>query len=161
LRIASVLIFSKQRIHPKIEPIMPPATILVVDDDSTLCAAFAAVLQTKGYTTLCAGSAEEAMQVLAENTISLVFTDLNLPDVNGLGLLAQIKAAGITVPSILLTGAGEFTHADARNTGVTAFLVKPVPSEEILRVVAAALAQPEIIKESGLHALASGMHSRV
>jgi DNA-binding NtrC family response regulator len=125
---------------------MPSATILVVDDDAELCAAFAAVLQTGGYTTLCAGSAEEAMQMLAGNNVSLIFTDLNLPKVNGIGLLAQIKAAGISLPSILLTGAGEFTHADARHAGVTAFLVKPVKSEELLRLVAAVLAQNKLAR---------------
>jgi len=115
--------------------------ILIVDDDPALTAAFEAVLRNAGYAALSATSAGQALLILANSKINAVITDLRMPETNGLTLLAQIKAAGMNVPSILLTGAGEFTHADARASGVSAFLVKPLAGGELVRVLAAVLAQ--------------------
>jgi len=125
----------------------PPTTLLIVDDDVALCAAYAAVLQTSGYTTLCANTADQALRILAEHKeVAIVMTDLHLPQVSGLALLSQIKAAGHSVPSLLFTGAGEFTHASARAAGVSAFLVKPIASPELLRVVSAVLVQNDLAR---------------
>jgi len=120
---------------------MNAASILIVDDDPALAAVIEASLQQAGYTVSCADGAETALDLLAKNKISAVITDLRMPVTDGLGLLARMRAAGIHIPSILLTGAGEFTHADARASGVSAFLVKPLAGGELVRVLAAVLAQ--------------------
>ena len=120
---------------------MNAATVLIVDDDSALTAVYETILRNAGYSALSAASAEQALLILTNKKISAVITDLRMPETNGLSLLAQMKSAGISVPSILLTGTGEFTHADARATGVSAFMTKPLAGGELVRVLAAVLAQ--------------------
>ena len=119
-------------------------TILIVDDDSALTTVYETILRNAGYSALSAASADQALLILANKKINAVITDLRMPETNGLSLLAQMKAAGISVPSILLTGTGEFTHADARATGVSAFMTKPLAGGELVSVLAAVLAQDNL-----------------
>ena len=119
-------------------------TILIVDDDSALTTVYETILRNAGYSALSAASAEQALLILTNKKISAVITDLRMPETNGLSLLAQMKSAGISVPSILLTGTGEFTHADARATGVSAFMTKPLAGGELVSVLAAVLAQDNL-----------------
>jgi CheY-like chemotaxis protein len=120
-------------------------TILLVDDDPTLRAVFATVLRRSGYSVLCAGGAEDALELLRTNSIAAILTDLHMPKMDGVALLAHIAAAGISIPAILMTGSGEHEAVHESTPGVDAVLVKPILRGTLLRTLERLLAQ----KKSG------------
>jgi len=116
-------------------------TILLVDDDPTLVAVLAAVLHRDGYTVLTANSAQQALEILSANTVSAIITDLHMPKMNGLALLAQLATAGSTIPAILVTGSGSLEEdAYAGKPGVSAVLFKPIGNRTLTRTLERLLA---------------------
>jgi two-component system response regulator HydG len=117
-------------------------TILLVDDDPTLLAVLSAVLRRSGYTVLTANSAKQALEILSANTISAIITDLHMPKMKGTALLAQLAAAGSTIPAILVTGSGSLEEdAYAKEPGVSAVLFKPIGNRTLIRTLEKLLAQ--------------------
>jgi DNA-binding NtrC family response regulator len=111
-------------------------TVLLVDDDPTLLAVLAAVLRKSGYIVLCADSAAVALDLLGANAISAIITDLHMPKLNGLALLAQLAAAGSTIPAILVTGSGSLEEGTyANEPGVSAVLFKPIGNRILIRTL--------------------------
>ena len=71
---------------------MPGAVILIVDDDSRNVFALNAVLRTKGYKTLAAGSAAEALSMLDSHAeISIILMDMMMPEMDGYEAIATIR----------------------------------------------------------------------
>ena len=80
-------------------------TVLVVDDDPLVLLSTAAMLDDVGCTTVQAASAEEALQLLADNPrIDVVVTDLAMPEMTGAELAQQIKQRWPTLPVLLASG---------------------------------------------------------
>src|SRR5438445_121775 len=71
--------------------VLPPRTILVVDDDDDVRSALARLLGLAGYTVLTAESGEEGLQTLATHPVQLVISDQNMPGMTGIEIL---KAPG-------------------------------------------------------------------
>ncbi len=116
-------------------------TILLVDDDPTLIAVLQAVLQRSGYTVLTAGSGEQALEVLRTSAVCAIITDLHMPKMNGLALLAHLAAAGSKVPAILVTGSGNIEDSYAKEPGVSAVLLKPIGNRTLIRTLERVLGQ--------------------
>ena len=70
---------------------MSEKNILVVDDETTILNMFDLAFTKKGYTVKLASSAEEALDILADEEILVMFLDLNLPEMNGIDLCRAIK----------------------------------------------------------------------
>jgi diguanylate cyclase (GGDEF)-like protein len=66
-------------------------TVMIVDDDELVLARLQDLVTASGYAVRTAGSASEAMTLLKESAASIVITDLNMPDVNGLDLCRRIR----------------------------------------------------------------------
>jgi two-component system cell cycle response regulator DivK len=102
--------------------------LLVVDDDAASCLLARTALQRIGYTVATAGSGEEARRRLAESAPILILMDIQLPDVNGLDLTAQLKANPLTaaIPIVVLTAHSMpiFERA-AYAAGCDGYLMKP------------------------------------
>lgn len=77
-------------------------TLLIVEDDMTLCDGIAIALKNDAYKTEQAHTLEEAKRLIMEGKISLVILDVNLPDGNGLSFLQEIKKS-MQLPVIILT----------------------------------------------------------
>jgi len=82
------------------------ATVLVVDDDEKLRDLLARVLRSGGYDVAEAGSAEQAIARLAATNVRLaaVLTDLEMPGMDGEGLIAHIQREWVGLPVLVLTG---------------------------------------------------------
>ena len=74
-------------------------TILVVDDEVSICQSLRAILEDEGYQVLVAGSGEEAIKVVAEEMPQLILLDIWLPGIDGLETLKTIHAAH---PNVLI-----------------------------------------------------------
>ena len=112
-------------------------TILVVDDFASLRAFVCEALQGKGYQTVCAGTANQAFQILLEkgDTIDLVLTDYRMPDCTGLDLLCKIKATQdvAKVPVVFLTSeTNPETMRRAEAAGLFAWVNKPYRAEVLV-----------------------------
>lgn len=111
-------------------------TILVVDDDRAVLDSLRYILQRYGYEVEAAGTAEDALIMLAERPFDLVLTDLRMPGMDGLELLGEVKRRSRYTPVIVLTA-----HASAEiviralRGGVSDFVVKPFRPEELLSIV--------------------------
>lgn len=106
----------------------PKETILVVEDDPALRDIIAEEIQELGYPTLEADSAESAASLLAKGLeVSLVVSDLRLPDATGLQLLSQTRSLTSAPHFIIITAFGSIEQAvDALQQGADNFLTKPL-----------------------------------
>ncbi len=113
--------------------------ILVIDDSSTARQLIINHLDGLGHDILQAKDGKEGLDLASrEGDIALIFSDINMPELNGLEMVERIKknVAIKSIPICLLTtetGNEELERAKA--LGVNAFLVKPIKREQVLAVV--------------------------
>jgi two-component system chemotaxis response regulator CheY len=113
-------------------------TILLVDDSPTMLLSMSAVLTRGGYSALQAPSGDAALARLRTHQVDAVITDLNMPGMDGIALVRELRRlpAYRTVPLLLLTTeSSPERRTAARAAGATGWLVKPVGGEELLLVL--------------------------
>jgi DNA-binding response OmpR family regulator len=106
--------------------------VLVVDDDTRSRDAVARLLVEEGYDATVAADGEEAAGLLASWHPDLVLTDLNMPRLDGRGLLQRVQALAPGLPVIVLSARGGETLASLERLGAAAFFAKPVHVDELL-----------------------------
>lgn len=112
----------------------PVATVLLVDDDPGVRFALTEVLADRGYRVITAGSGAQALNLL--DGVDVVVTDLSMPGMDGLELVAQIRARTPGLPVILLTAHGsENMVRIASSRGACGCLSKPFDIDEIADVI--------------------------
>jgi two-component system response regulator GlrR len=121
-----------------------PATkahLLLVDDDDDLLRLLSMRLTANGYRVTAVGSAEAALARLSIELPSLVFSDIRLPDRDGMFLFQQIRNQHPALPVILLTAHGTIPDAvEATTLGAYAYLTKPFDAKVLLDRISQALA---------------------
>ncbi len=116
-------------------------SVLVVDDDTGLQTTLCDILDMTGIDATGVGSASEATQWCEVHTPDLVVLDQRLPDASGLQLAALLKANSPLLPVVLLTGYVSTDTAIAAVGLVDDYLTKPVPPDELIKVVQTRLEQ--------------------
>ena len=115
-------------------------TILVVDDEVTICQSLKAILEDEGYQVLVAGSGEEAVKVVDEEMPQLVLLDIWLPGIDGLEALKAIHTAHPNVLIIMMSGHGTIeTAVKATKLGAFDFIEKPLSLDKVIILVNNAL----------------------
>ena len=115
-------------------------TILIVDDEVSICQSLKAILEDEGYQVLTAGSGEDAIKVVAEEMPQLVLLDIWLPGMDGLETLKAIKAAHPNVLVIMMSGHGTIeTAVKATKLGAFDFIEKPLSLDKVIILVNNAL----------------------
>jgi DNA-binding NtrC family response regulator len=133
-----------------------PERVLIVDDDPVQRRLLENMVTRTGYETVVAEGGDAAVALLTgAERFDAVVLDLVMPDLDGLGVLAKVREAGIAVPVIVQTAHGGIDNVvTAMRAGATDFVVKPVGAERLqvsLRnaLTASALAgEPNRIKRS-------------
>lgn len=119
--------------------------ILVVDDDALAGEMTAALLEGLGYEPLLAENGVEALEKLAADAaIDMIISDLNMPLISGIDLFREIRAQGIGLPFMLLTGDDPDRAGGPRQQepGLDACLLKDFSLEETLpKIIAEVLAR--------------------
>lgn len=111
--------------------------ILIVEDDPDLREALTDTLELSRYRVLTAVDGRHALDVLQENAVGLVITDVQMPNMNGLTLLHEIKSRQPHLPVLLMTAYGVITQAvEAMREGASNYLVKPFEVNDLLTQVA-------------------------
>ncbi|MBE0693610.1 MAG: sigma-54-dependent Fis family transcriptional regulator [Aquamicrobium sp.] len=120
-----------------------PRLVLVVDDDPVQRRLVEAALAKAGHEPVCAGGGEAALAAMEGprgGDIAVVVLDLMMPDVDGLEVLARMRARGIAVPVIVQTARGSIdTAVQAMRAGAFDFVVKPAAPERLQAAVANAM----------------------
>ena len=117
------------------------ANILLVDDDPDMLHLLQLRLEAAGHAVTTAGSAEQALTILAVERPHLVISDMRLPGMDGVALSVAIHRDDMTLPVIILTAHGTINEAvDAAQQGVFDYLTKACPPEELELAVSRALA---------------------
>jgi len=112
------------------------ATILVVDDDSTIRSLLKEILAPGKHTILEASDGREALAILKVQKVNLIITDRDMPVMNGLDMLKILRETNRMVPSLMISGYGEEKMwGDAIAYGAEDYLLKPFKPEDILKTV--------------------------
>lgn len=115
---------------------MPPLIprVLIVEDVSTLAETYAAYLSSEGVSATAVQTGREALAQFDDRPPDVVALDINLPDMNGIDVLREIKQRGLPTEVIVVTAQGSInTAVEAMREGAFDFIVKPL-SRERLRV---------------------------
>lgn len=119
--------------------------VLVVDDEQDLAESCAYFLQRAGYATAVATSAPDALLLMQKQPFALVVTDVRMPRMTGMELLAAIKSRDPDVEVLLLTGFPDLQMAVAAiKQGAFDYLAKPYAAKDLLERVAKALAHRQM-----------------
>ena len=114
--------------------------ILLVDDEAKIRDLLGQFLGMEGHAVVTADSAENSVRQLESGEFDLVVTDLRMPGMGGMGLLAWLQEAGPAVPAIVISAYGDINDAvQAMHRGAVDYLVKPFePDELVVRIQRAA-----------------------
>jgi len=124
------------------------ANILLIEDDRSTAAALQKVLQDEGYDVTVAGRGDHGLNQARERSCDLVITDLRLPGLSGMELIAQLHSAKPKLPIIMMTAHGTTeTAIEAMKLGACDYLVKPFEADELLDLAASAVASSRRMSE--------------
>jgi DNA-binding NtrC family response regulator len=123
--------------------------VMVVDDDPETLALLREVVEKEGYQVKTAEDADTALRQLSEWQPDLVITDIHMPGMDGLALLAAIRERTPDILVILLTAYGSLkTAVDAIKAGAFDYLSKPFVVDDIRLVVRRALEHKKLLREN-------------
>jgi DNA-binding NtrC family response regulator len=126
----------------------PPVRTLLVEDEANMVRTLTKILERKGYVVDAAGTGEEALHRLAAASYDLVITDLNMPIMDGMQLLREMKQQQLDPVIIVLTGHGTIQSAvEAMKLGAGDYLIKPCHPDELLMVAARLLELRQLRRE--------------
>lgn len=114
-------------------------TILIADDSESIRQLLSATLESSGYNVLVGVDGEDALSLLNNGTaVDLVITDLNMPKIDGIGVVKGVRQNDKHkfIPVLLLTTESQMAKKEeAKKAGATGWIVKPFVEEKFLSVV--------------------------
>lgn len=118
-------------------------TVLLVDDEPRVLEALRRTLRDPAYRVLTASDGREALSLMAAGGVDVLISDIDMPGMSGIELIAEVRRRHPEVIRLLLTGDASLDSAlDAINHGeVYRYLVKPWKGAELRQIVADAIAR--------------------
>jgi DNA-binding NtrC family response regulator len=118
---------------------------LLVDDNEVFRRPLHRALEAAGFEVFAVSSAEDALVALNETAVDLLLTDHRLPGLNGVQLVARLKATYPALGIIVMTAYATVESAvEARRCGADDYLVKPFEVPDLLHAVDRILAQQKL-----------------
>jgi len=129
--------------------------ILIVDDEETIRLALRKFLRSRGYEVEIAGSADDALQILNNDSFSLMLCDVRMPGMTGVQLVPQARERDQDIAIIMLTAVNDAaTATEVLSSGATDYLIKPVELADLQQAVDRALhKRAELIEQRRLDKL--------
>lgn len=120
------------------------AKVYVVDDDSAVRGSIKLLVQAFGFEAESYGSAEAFLDAYKPNESGCLILDLHMPSMNGVELLQQLAARGLSIPTVIITATPDDPLAFlAKKAGVLGLLAKPINAQELQRTIKQALDETE------------------
>jgi len=120
-----------------------PATkahVLIIDDDANTLASLARAFRLAGYEATVCDNAVRGLELAKTERIDVILSDVVMPGKDGIAVLEDLKAGGISIPAIMMSGQATIEMAvRATRLGATDFLEKPISTEKLLLTVENAL----------------------
>ena len=117
--------------------------ILIVDDSSTMRKIVMRTLRQAGYDgadIVEAGDGQEGLTKLEEGAVDLIFSDVNMPNMNGLDFLKTLRGNGDESPVVMVTTeGGEEAMNEAMSSGANGYVVKPFTPDKLKDVLSKVL----------------------
>jgi len=112
--------------------------IMTVDDSATIRQMVSFTLKAAGYDVVEAVDGQDALDKLKARPVQLLLADLNMPRLDGIGLIRALRASPATkfLPIIMLTTESqESKKQEGKQAGATGWIVKPFTADQLLAVV--------------------------
>jgi DNA-binding response OmpR family regulator len=121
---------------PAAPPVTPNKHILVVDDDPDILQFLADRLGSYGYIVEMATDGRKALEAFRQRSFHGVLLDIAIPEIDGLGVLQQIRESRSSIPVVMVTASGSKERAvHAVAMGAQAYLLKPFDAARLKDVV--------------------------
>lgn len=108
--------------------------VLTVDDSASIRALLKSALTSRGFAVEQAEDGQEAFEWLATNEVDVIITDINMPRLDGFGLIEKLRGSARHADRpilVLTTEASDAKKARARSAGATGWIVKPFDAEKL------------------------------
>lgn len=110
--------------------------IFIVDDDQAVRHSLSLLLESEGLDSRSFGSPQEFFDYCRPSDDDRLIVDVDLPGMDGIELLKRLRAQGLTLPAVVITGKpSTFVRQQALAAGAMAFLEKPIDADEIVSLV--------------------------
>ncbi len=112
------------------------AHVLIIDDDANTLASLARAFRLAGHDATVCDNATRGLELAKTERIDLILSDVVMPGKDGIAFLEDLKAAGITIPTVMMSGQATIEMAvRATRLGATDFIEKPISTEKLLLTV--------------------------
>ncbi len=123
-------------------------TILVIEDNDELRNLYSLALRKQGYETLSASDGVTASQLLEQNFVDMVITDIMMPNMNGYEFVKYLRSFNKEIPIIIITARDDFSSKqEGYHLGTDDYMVKPIDVNELCLRVEALLRRSKIVHE--------------
>jgi len=123
--------------------------ILIVDDEASMREFLSILLEREGYSPETAKNSVDALRCLSEKEYELVISDVNMPGLDGIGLLEKIKDCSPDTPVMMITAFSTTDQAvEAMKLGAYNYISKPFKVDEIKLLVRNAIEKRRLIREN-------------
>ena len=118
---------------------------LIIEDDAETAEFIAAGLRSRGHESTLAGDGREGFEIAAHETFDVIILDRMLPGLDGLSVVALLRAKGVSTPVLFLTNlSGVDDRVEGLGAGGDDYLVKPFVFEELLARLYALARRPTL-----------------
>jgi two-component system, NtrC family, nitrogen regulation response regulator NtrX len=125
------------------------ANLLIIDDDANTLASLSRAFRLAGHEAVVCDNPARALDLIQSEKFDLIFSDVVMPGIDGLKLLEQIRAAGVTTPVVMMSGQAHIEMAvKATRLGAMDFLEKPLSTDKLLLTLQNALALERLKQEN-------------
>ncbi len=111
-----------------------PIRVLTVDDSASMRALLLGALTSRGFAVEQCEDGQEALEWLASNEVDVIITDINMPRLDGFGLIEKLRTSALHAERpilVLTTESSEEKKQRARNAGATGWIVKPFDADKL------------------------------
>lgn len=112
----------------------PSVRVLTVDDSASMRALLRGALSSRGFEVEQCEDGQEALEWLAGNEVDVIITDINMPRLDGFGLIEKLRSTALHADRpilVLTTESSDEKKQRARQAGATGWIVKPFDAEKL------------------------------